>query len=74
MSSKELSGRVSLVTGASRGIGRAIAIGLADRGSDVLLAARNVVDLEAVARECEGRGVRARPLTIDLASAESIAA
>ena len=74
MSAKDLSGRVSLVTGASRGIGRAIALGLADRGSDVLLAARRVEDLEAVARECEGRGVRARALPIDLASAESIAA
>ena len=74
MSSKELSGRVSLVTGASRGIGRAIALALADRGSDVVLAARRVEDLESVARECEGRGVRARPVPIDLAAAESIAA
>lgn len=72
MSSGALSGRVSLVTGASRGIGRAIALALADAGSDLVLSARRMEALENVARECETRGVRARPVVIDLAAAASI--
>ena len=74
MSSKELSGRISLVTGASRGIGRAIALALADAGSDLVLSARRMEALEKVAKECEARGVRARPVAIDLAAAASIGA
>ncbi|MBI1950361.1 MAG: 3-oxoacyl-[acyl-carrier-protein] reductase [Acidobacteria bacterium] len=72
MSSGALSGRVSLVTGASRGIGRVIALALADAGSDLVLSARRMEALENVARECETRGVRARPVVIDLAAAASI--
>lgn len=74
MSAKDLSGRVSLVTGASRGIGRAIALALADRGSDLVLSARRREDLEAVAQECQARGVAARPVPIDLAAAAAIGA
>jgi 3-oxoacyl-[acyl-carrier protein] reductase len=74
MSRGELSGRVSLVTGASRGIGRAIALALADRGSDLILAARRKEDLEAVAKDCEAKGVRTRAVPIDLAETASIGA
>ena len=74
MSGEELKERVSFVTGASRGIGRAIALELAARGSDLVLLARGMDDLQRVARECEGRGARCRAIAIDLADAASISA
>jgi len=54
-----LQGKVALVTGGSRGIGRSIALGLADAGSDVVLASRKLPDLEAVAQEIAHRGRKA---------------
>jgi len=60
----DLKGRVALVTGASRGIGRAIALELASRGADVAVnyvenEDRNQGDALEVVRECTARGVRA---------------
>ncbi len=51
-----LSGKVALVTGASRGIGRAIALGLAAEGARVVMCARTAGDLEAAVREARARG------------------
>ena len=51
-----LEGKVALVTGASRGIGRAIALALAAEGSRVVMCARNAADLEAAVREARARG------------------
>ena len=51
-----IEGKVALVTGASRGIGRAIALGLAAEGARVVMCARNVGDLEAAVREARTRG------------------
>ena len=45
-----LDGRVAIVTGASRGLGRAMAVALAEAGADVALAARSRPDLEETAR------------------------
>lgn len=55
----DLAGRRALVTGASRGIGRAIALAYAEAGADVALLARNTELLEALATEIEGLGRRA---------------
>ena len=53
----ELSGKVAIVTGAGRNIGRAIALALADGGAAVLVNARsNRAEAEAVAREIETNG------------------
>jgi 3-oxoacyl-[acyl-carrier protein] reductase len=51
-----LSGKVALVTGASRGIGRAIALGLAAEGARVVMCARTAGDLEVAVREARARG------------------
>ncbi|MCP5183118.1 MAG: glucose 1-dehydrogenase [Pseudomonadales bacterium] len=55
----DMSGRVAVVTGSGRGIGRGIAWGLADFGCDVVLNARRRQDLEATAAGVEARGRRA---------------
>ena len=67
-----LQGKVALVTGASRGIGRAIAIGLADAGADVALAARSEEDLEAVAKEIEALDRKALVLPTDVTDRSQI--
>lgn len=51
-----LDNKVALVTGASRGIGRAIALGLAQSGADVIIASRKIEDLEKVATEIKSTG------------------
>lgn len=60
-----LDGEVAVVTGAGKGIGRSIAIALAEAGADVVLASRTQADLDAVAAEIEALGRRALPLATD---------
>jgi 3-oxoacyl-[acyl-carrier protein] reductase len=67
-------GRVALVTGASRGIGEAIARRLAAEGAHVLAAARSLEPLERLVAEIRGSGGKADALTLDLANADSIEA
>lgn len=61
-----LTGHAAIVTGASRGIGRAIALALASAGCDVAIAARGSEALEGAAREIEALGRRALPISIDM--------
>jgi len=56
---KVLEGKVAIVTGASRGIGRAIALRLAQDGATLLLASRTAADLQKVAAEIQTRGGKA---------------
>ena len=62
-----LSGKTALVLGASSGLGRAIALGLAAEGANVAVAARNETALAGLAGEIEGLGVRALAVRWDLA-------
>jgi len=64
-----LDGRKALITGAGRGIGRAIALALASAGADVALVARTVEQVEAVREEAERFGVRAVASVRDLTDA-----
>lgn len=60
--------KTSLIIGASAGVGRALAKGLANRGHDLLLVARDKLDLEAIAQDCRIRyGVQVWILPADLA-------
>jgi 3-oxoacyl-[acyl-carrier protein] reductase len=70
----KLEGRVAFVTGAAQGIGRAIALALAEDGADVALGDLNLEKLEAVAREVEGLGRKALALHLDVASSDSVQA
>ena len=68
----DLSGRVGVVTGGSKGIGLGIARGLARAGADVALWARDEAQCSVAAKELEGLGVRALPVRCDVASPEDV--
>jgi NAD(P)-dependent dehydrogenase (short-subunit alcohol dehydrogenase family) len=70
----DLTGKVAIVTGGAKGIGRQMAEALAECGSDVVLCARNVEDCEREASELEGLGVRALGLGCDVRDADSVTA
>jgi NAD(P)-dependent dehydrogenase (short-subunit alcohol dehydrogenase family) len=69
-----LRGSVALVTGASRGLGRATAIALAEAGADLALTGRALDDLRCVAEEVRTRGVRAETFRADLRDPAAIEA
>jgi NAD(P)-dependent dehydrogenase (short-subunit alcohol dehydrogenase family) len=70
----DLTGRVALVTGAARGLGRAISLALAEAGVDVALGLRDVSRDEGVADEIRGLGRRALPLQMDVTRADEVEA
>jgi 3-oxoacyl-[acyl-carrier protein] reductase len=70
---KELAGRVAIVTGAGRNIGRGIALALADGGAAVVVNARsNLREAEGVAAEIERAGGQALAITADVADAAAV--
>ena len=69
-----LAGQVAVVTGASRGLGRAMALALAGAGAHVALAARSKPDLEETAHQVERHGVRALVLTTDVSRYDEVEA
>lgn len=64
----DLSGKVALVTGGSRGLGRAMVLGLADAGADVVVASRTLEACEAVAEDVARLGRRALAVRCDVGS------
>jgi 7-alpha-hydroxysteroid dehydrogenase len=69
-----LDGRIAVVTGGGKGIGRGIALCLARAGADVVIASRTASDLAAVAAEIEALGRRARAVTADVTRAADLEA
>ncbi|WP_428408818.1 SDR family NAD(P)-dependent oxidoreductase [Hyphococcus sp.] len=72
MTLPDLSGKTALVTGASRGIGRSIAVGLAKAGAHVLALARTTGALEEVDDEIKAAGGKASLIPMDLVEADGI--
>jgi NAD(P)-dependent dehydrogenase (short-subunit alcohol dehydrogenase family) len=72
-SDSRLNGEVAIVTGAGRGIGRAVALALADAGADLAMAARSAGELEEVAAQArEAHGVRALAVPTDVTDAAAV--
>lgn len=71
---ENLTGKVALVTGAGKGIGRAVAVALAQEGVHVGLLARSENDLQAVAAELEKHGVKTATVAADIADRAAVEA
>ncbi len=69
---KQLDGKVALITGASKGLGKAMALALGEAGAQVALVSRDLAQLSAVAVEVRQRGARAEVFQADIASEEQV--
>ncbi len=72
MSQLELNGKIVWITGSGRGIGRSIALSLAAHGAHVVLSARTISDIEAVAQEITNLGGQALAMPCDVRHADQI--
>jgi gluconate 5-dehydrogenase len=70
----ELTGRVALVTGGSRGLGLQIAQGLGEMGAKIAISARNAAELETACAELRRRGIEASTVVNDLARTDQVPA
>src|SRR5919197_1151906 len=70
----DLSGRTAVVVGGTTGIGRAIALGLADAGADVIATGRRLAVVEDIAQVMGARGRRTLRLPVDVGDAASLRA
>ena len=68
----DLTGRVAIVTGASRGLGRAISVALAAAGADLVVGARDVAALDGTQAEIETQARRALPIRLDVTNRSSV--
>ena len=72
MKALDLSGRVAVVVGGTSGIGRAIALGLAEAGADVVVSGRRAELIDTVAKEIEAAGRRSLRQPADVADRASL--
>jgi len=72
MASNALEGKVAIVTGASRGLGRGIALGLARHGADVVVTSRKLAPNQEVAEAIKAMGRRSLAISVDLQKVEEI--
>jgi len=68
----ELKGKIAIITGASKGIGKAIAIALAEKGCNVVLNARNSSELKEVEKEISGLGVKVVAVSGDIRNPKDV--
>ena len=68
----QLAGQVAVVTGATKGIGRAIAMELAAAGAKVVILARTEKDVQSTAREIRCRGATVLPLVTDVTDPQDV--
>jgi len=67
-----IKGRVALITGGSRGIGKSAALEMAKEGCDIAITGRNEADLAAAAKEIQRYGVKTLTIAADLEKAEEV--
>ena len=70
----DLSGKTAFVSGGSRGIGKAIALGLAEVGANVAVGARTASDIDVVVAQIEEAGVRGLAVPLDVSGIDAIPA
>jgi NAD(P)-dependent dehydrogenase (short-subunit alcohol dehydrogenase family) len=68
----KLKGKVALITGSSRGIGKDIAKGFAKEGADIIINGRNLETAKPVAKEIEGLGVKTMAIGADVSSSQDV--
>ncbi len=68
----DLTGKVAIVVGGSGGIGRALALGLAECGADVIVASRQLVNLEPAAEDIRALGRQALAISVDATQEQSV--
>ena len=68
----DLNGKVALVVGGHGGIGKAIALGLADAGADVAVASRNLEPLKGTVKEIESKGRKSLAVTADIVEEKQV--
>jgi 3-oxoacyl-[acyl-carrier protein] reductase len=69
---QDLKGKNALITGAGKGVGKAVAIALAQEGVNVILTARTTADIENTANEVKQYGVKALAITADVSDINSV--
>jgi NAD(P)-dependent dehydrogenase (short-subunit alcohol dehydrogenase family) len=73
MTDKKLNGKVALITGASKGLGKAMALALAGAGAKLALVSRSVEQLNAVAKEAQAAGGEAKVFVADVSREDDVA-
>lgn len=68
----ELKDKIAIVTGGNKGIGKGMALCLANSGADVVVAGRTVAELDQVASEIERLGRRSLPIVMDVTQKKSV--
>ncbi len=68
----QLDGKVAVVTGSGKGIGKAMALGLADAGADLVIVARTNADIEQTVADIEAKGRRAIGISTDVKNKDDI--